>query len=94
MIFFCFASIWLDPLPYFKLADPEAAYPAEDTANIEGYELSPEARALADLKFTYVVTCQIYGKQKEERQPQAADILLLMQRLNCTLSRSCQFFHE
>ncbi|RWW51477.1 hypothetical protein BHE74_00042170 [Ensete ventricosum] len=39
-----------------------------------------EARAQADLKFTYVVTCQIYGKQKEEQKPEAADIAMLMQR--------------
>jgi callose synthase len=44
------------------------------------FELSPEARAQADLKFTYVVTCQIYGVQKAERKPEAADIALLMQR--------------
>lgn len=49
----------------------------------QGFELSPEARAQADLKFTYVVTCQIYGKQREERKPQAADIALLMQRYVC-----------
>ncbi|URE06592.1 hypothetical protein MUK42_21586 [Musa troglodytarum] len=46
----------------------------------EGFNLSPEARAQADLKFTYVVTCQIYGKQKEEQKPEAADIAMLMQR--------------
>ncbi|CAA7410669.1 unnamed protein product [Spirodela intermedia] len=63
-----------------NFGDPEAAYSLDNTADTQGYELSPEARALADLKFTYVVTCQIYGKQKEEQQPQAADILLLMQR--------------
>ncbi|CAL4937331.1 unnamed protein product [Urochloa decumbens] len=44
------------------------------------FELSPEARAQADLKFTYVITCQIYGKQKGEGKPEAADIALLMQR--------------
>ncbi|URE06586.1 hypothetical protein MUK42_21586 [Musa troglodytarum] len=42
----------------------------------EGFNLSPEARAQADLKFTYVVTCQIYGKQKEEQKPEAADIAM------------------
>ncbi|KAH0891023.1 hypothetical protein HID58_053452, partial [Brassica napus] len=46
----------------------------------EGFELSPEARAQADLKFTYVVTCQIYGRQKEDKKPEAVDIALLMQR--------------
>ncbi|KAL5196222.1 Callose synthase 9 [Glycine soja] len=52
----------------------------DEVTNTHGFELSPEARAQADLKFTYVVTCQIYGKQKEEQKPEAADIALLMQR--------------
>uniref|UniRef100_A0A1D1Z005 1,3-beta-glucan synthase n=1 Tax=Anthurium amnicola TaxID=1678845 RepID=A0A1D1Z005_9ARAE len=60
--------------------DPEAAYSDNSATDTQGYELSPEARAQADLKFTYVVTCQIYGRQKEEQKPQAADIALLMQR--------------
>ncbi|KAG7022059.1 Callose synthase 9, partial [Cucurbita argyrosperma subsp. argyrosperma] len=38
------------------------------------------ARAQADLKFTYVVTCQIYGRQREQQKPEASDIALLMQR--------------
>ncbi|VFQ83916.1 unnamed protein product [Cuscuta campestris] len=46
----------------------------------QGFELSLEARAQVDLKFTYVVTCQIYGKQKENQKPEAVDIALLMQR--------------
>ncbi|KDP44403.1 hypothetical protein JCGZ_19418 [Jatropha curcas] len=60
--------------------DVEAAISSNDTTDIGGFELSPEARAQADLKFTYVVTCQIYGKQKEDQKPEAADIALLMQR--------------
>lgn len=62
-------------------ADLEAPISGNDSLNVQGFELSPEARAQADLKFTYVVTCQIYGKQKEEGKPEAADISLLMQRL-------------
>lgn len=58
----------------------EAAVSSKDAPDTQGFELSPEARAHADLKFTYVVTCQIYGKQKEENKPEAADIALLMQR--------------
>lgn len=38
------------------------------------------ARAQAELKFTYVVTCQIYGDQKKKGKVQAADILYLMQQ--------------
>ncbi|XP_011037937.1 PREDICTED: callose synthase 9 [Populus euphratica] len=60
--------------------DVEAAVSINDTNDAKGFDLSPEARALADLKFTYVVTCQIYGKQKEDQKPEAADIALLMQR--------------
>ncbi|KAE8123986.1 hypothetical protein FH972_018899 [Carpinus fangiana] len=46
----------------------------------KGFELSRESRAQADLKFTYVVSCQIYGQQKQRKVPQAADIALLLQR--------------
>ncbi|KAK5810497.1 hypothetical protein PVK06_025809 [Gossypium arboreum] len=60
--------------------DTEAALSRLETTDTQGYELSPEARARADLKFTYVVTCQIYGRQKEEQKPEATDIALLMQR--------------
>lgn len=49
----------------------------------QGFELSREARAQADLKFTYVVSCQIYGQQKQKKLPEAADIALLLQRYNC-----------
>jgi callose synthase len=34
--------------------------------------------AAASIKFTYVVTCQIYGQQKKNKDYQAADILRLM----------------
>lgn len=53
------------------------------TANLlttQGFESSREARAQADLKFTYVVSCQIYGQQKQKKAPEAADIALLLQR--------------
>ncbi|XP_019242700.1 PREDICTED: callose synthase 9-like, partial [Nicotiana attenuata] len=60
--------------------DSEAGIPPNGTTDTQGFHLSPESRAQADLKFTYVVTCQIYGKQKEEQKPEAADIALLMQR--------------
>ncbi|KAK4778668.1 hypothetical protein SAY86_006196 [Trapa natans] len=46
----------------------------------QGFEFSPEARAQADLKFTYVVSCQIYGQQKQQKKPEAADIALLLRR--------------
>ena len=34
--------------------------------------------AAASMKFTYVVTCQIYGQQKKNKDYQATDILRLM----------------
>ncbi|KAK9726727.1 hypothetical protein RND81_05G233500 [Saponaria officinalis] len=46
----------------------------------DGFEVSSEARAQVDLKFTYVVSCQIYGQQKQRKAPEAADISLLLQR--------------
>ncbi|XP_024969515.1 callose synthase 10 isoform X4 [Cynara cardunculus var. scolymus] len=46
----------------------------------QGFELSREARAQVDLKFTYVVSCQIYGQQKQRKDKEAADIALLLQR--------------
>uniref|UniRef100_A0A453J6W5 1,3-beta-glucan synthase n=1 Tax=Aegilops tauschii subsp. strangulata TaxID=200361 RepID=A0A453J6W5_AEGTS len=59
--------------------DLESAFDMAGLADTH-FEYSPEARAQADLKFTYVVTCQIYGVQKGEGKPEAADIALLMQR--------------
>lgn len=76
---FCF--ILYGQLPHvLSISDLEAAVSSNDATDTRGFELSPQARAQADLKFTYVVTCQIYGKQKEEQKPEAADIALLMQR--------------
>lgn len=67
------------------ISDVEAGIVGNETTDVQGFELSPEARAQADIKFTYVVTCQIYGKQKEDQKPEAADIALLMQRFcHCT----------
>ncbi|VAH99522.1 unnamed protein product [Triticum turgidum subsp. durum] len=58
----------------------EDGYSALEYIDTQGYQLSPDARAQADLKFTYVVSCQIYGQQKQRKAPEAADIALLMQR--------------
>ncbi|XP_028959712.2 callose synthase 10 [Malus domestica] len=55
-------------------------FPQNDVFTSQGYELSCESRAQADLKFTYVVSCQIYGQQKQRKAPEAADISLLLQR--------------
>ncbi|XP_076901976.1 callose synthase 10-like [Bidens hawaiensis] len=53
---------------------------SQASPSAQGFELSREARAQADLKFTYVVSCQIYGQQKQRKEKEAADIALLLQR--------------
>ncbi|TVU09023.1 hypothetical protein EJB05_42462 [Eragrostis curvula] len=58
----------------------EDANSAAEYIDTQGYELSPDARAQADIKFTYVVSCQIYGAQKQMKKQEAADIALLLQR--------------
>ncbi|KAL6997032.1 hypothetical protein U1Q18_007155 [Sarracenia purpurea var. burkii] len=58
----------------------EDGYSQANVITTQGFELSREARAQADLKFTYVVSCQIYGQQKQRRAQEAVDIALLMQR--------------
>lgn len=58
----------------------EGEYSQGTFPTTEGFEQSREARAQADLKFTYVVSCQIYGQQKQRKAPEAADISLLLQR--------------
>ncbi|KAK7348285.1 hypothetical protein VNO80_22836 [Phaseolus coccineus] len=35
---------------------------------------------MANLKFTYVVSCQIYGQQKQQKATEATDIAVLLQR--------------
>lgn len=40
--------------------------------------LSAQSEAMADMKFTYVATCQIYGNQKRSGDRRATDILNLM----------------
>ncbi|CAN1777271.1 Callose synthase 10 [Linum perenne] len=53
---------------------------SQPDASTQGFVFSRESRAQADLKFTYVISCQIYGQQKQRKAPEAADIALLLQR--------------
>ncbi|KAE9461505.1 hypothetical protein C3L33_06585, partial [Rhododendron williamsianum] len=55
----------------------EEGYSQANFLTTEGFELSREARVQTDIKFTYVVVCQIYGQQKQRKAPEAADIALL-----------------
>lgn len=48
---------------------------------LRGYDndrLAAQLEALADMKFTHVVSCQMFGSQKTSGDPQAQDILDLM----------------
>uniref|UniRef100_A0A1D1XCU9 Putative callose synthase 8 n=1 Tax=Anthurium amnicola TaxID=1678845 RepID=A0A1D1XCU9_9ARAE len=42
------------------------------------HSLSAQLDALADMKFTYVISCQMYGSQKASGDPRARDILDLL----------------
>ncbi|KAL2476561.1 putative callose synthase 8 [Abeliophyllum distichum] len=61
---------------------------AEDDDILQGYDsidrangtLSAQLDAIADMKFTHIVSCQMYGLQKSAGDPQAQDILDLMIR--------------
>jgi callose synthase len=72
---------------YYKRAlELQAAQEGASTADVEeGLQLSEgllerSAKHQAELKFTYVVTCQIFGEQKKQGAVQAADILYLMHK--------------
>lgn len=61
---------------------------AEDDDILQGYDaiekgndtLSAQLDALADMKFTHVISCQMFGSHKSSGNPQAQDILDLMIR--------------
>ncbi|KAL6606076.1 hypothetical protein ACP70R_041729 [Stipagrostis hirtigluma subsp. patula] len=53
------------------------ADPAEEEKKSQR-SLSSQLEAIADMKFTYVATCQIYGNQKQSCDRRATDILNLM----------------
>ncbi|KAH9779585.1 putative callose synthase 8 [Citrus sinensis] len=61
---------------------------AEDEDILEGYEaaernnrtLFAQLDALSDMKFTYVVSCQMFGSQKASGDPRAQDMIDLMIR--------------
>ncbi|VAI83480.1 unnamed protein product [Triticum turgidum subsp. durum] len=57
---------------YKAIADP-----AEEEKKSQR-SLSSQLEAIADMKFTYVATCQIYGNQKQSGDRHATDILNLM----------------
>jgi callose synthase len=46
--------------------------------NMRESSLLAQCQALADMKFTYVVSCQKYGIQKRSEDPRAQDVLKLL----------------
>lgn len=58
-------------------ADILEGYDAVESRN---HALSAQLDALVDMKFTYVVTCQLFGSQKAAGDPHAQDLIDLMLR--------------
>ncbi|KAK6946569.1 1,3-beta-glucan synthase subunit FKS1-like, domain-1 [Dillenia turbinata] len=65
---------------FLDMADDEDIIEGYDAAERENHTLSAQLDALADLKFTYIVSCQMFGSQKSSGHPQARDMLDLMSR--------------
>lgn len=51
---------------------------SSDEQSLTGKSLWAQCQAVADMKFTYVVSCQQYGIQKRSGDSRAQDILRLM----------------
>lgn len=62
---------------YFVLPDLLQSYDVVERGNST---LSAHLDALADMKFTYVISCQMFGSQKASGDPHAQAILDLMIR--------------
>ena len=60
-------------LLFLSLLDLMKGY--REIADMKESELMTECKAIADMKFTYVVSCQQYGIQKRSGDPSAHDIL-------------------
>mmetsp|Transcript_16518 Transcript_16518/g.23108 ORF Transcript_16518/g.23108 Transcript_16518/m.23108 type:complete len:2184 (+) Transcript_16518:275-6826(+) len=52
------------------------------SADAKGVPIRPDTDILSCLKYQYVVSCQVYGKQKEESDPKANDIEFLLHRFS------------
>ncbi|CAH9091019.1 unnamed protein product, partial [Cuscuta epithymum] len=63
---------------FLDLAWNDGILQGYDTMWSENERLAAQVEALADMKFTHVVSCQVFGSQKSSGDPQAQDILDLM----------------
>ncbi|GJS45462.1 RNA-directed DNA polymerase, eukaryota, reverse transcriptase zinc-binding domain protein [Tanacetum coccineum] len=69
--FFRLSSIWLKTMGYKVIELNEDQMKGERS-------LWAQCQAVADMKFTYVVSCQKYGTHKRFRDPRAQNVLRLM----------------
>ncbi|XP_050252355.1 callose synthase 1-like isoform X2 [Quercus robur] len=72
---------------FLDIANDEDLMKGYKAAELDGEEnskgersLRAQCQAIADLKFTYVVSCHMYGTDKRSGHPRAKDILNLMTR--------------
>ncbi|XP_010552165.1 PREDICTED: putative callose synthase 8 [Tarenaya hassleriana] len=63
---------------FLDMADDEDILEGYDDVERSNRALAGQLDALADMKFTYVVSCQMFGAQKSSGDPHAQDILDLM----------------
>ncbi|RID63686.1 hypothetical protein BRARA_E02670 [Brassica rapa] len=63
---------------FLDMADDEDILEGYDDVERSNRPLAAQLDALADMKFTYVVSCQMFGAQKSAGDPHAQDILDLM----------------
>ncbi|PON83360.1 Glycosyl transferase [Trema orientale] len=65
---------------FLDMAEDEDILEGYDTVERDNHILSAQLDALADLKFTYVVSCQRFGSQKSAGDPRAKDMIDLILR--------------
>jgi len=69
----CYFVLWSEILDGYKAIDVPSAEGKESHRS-----LYDNLEAMADMKFTYIATCQNYGNQKRSGDRRATDILNLM----------------
>ncbi|KAB1214970.1 putative callose synthase 8 [Morella rubra] len=65
---------------FLDMAKEEDILDGYETAVKENHTLSAQLGALADMKFTYIISCQTFGSQKASGNPHADDIVDLLKR--------------
>ncbi|KAL3508824.1 hypothetical protein ACH5RR_028225 [Cinchona calisaya] len=65
---------------FLDMAEDDDILQGYDAIEKGNYTLSAQLDALADMKFTHIISCQMFGSHKSSGNPQAQDILDLMIR--------------